>query len=87
MSEQRSSMTARGDQPLIGILVREQGQDLVRYIADESELENYSSSNSVAKALALAGVWKDLDPDEVLDSLDRIRHGDGAQPHRCHDGF
>jgi hypothetical protein len=74
MDERPRGMTARGDQPLIGILIRADGQDLVRYVADEGDLENGSSSNSVERALALAGAWSDLDADEMLDGLNRIRH-------------
>ena len=32
------------------------------------------------RALAVAAAWSDLDPDEVLDALDRIRHSSPPTP-------
>ena len=75
-----SSMIVRRDQPLIGVLVRENSEDMVRYVADEEELEKSSSPTSVERALALAGAWSDLDCDEMLDALDRIRHESKPTP-------
>ena len=80
MIEQPNSMIVRGDQPLIGVLVRKNGEDMVRYVADEEELERSSSQTSVDRALALAGAWSDLDGDEMLDALDRIRHESKPTP-------
>ncbi len=80
MSEHPTKLTARGDQALIGIPVRENGKEMVRYIADEDDLENGASISSVERALALAGVWSDLDADEMLDELDRIRHESKPTP-------
>jgi hypothetical protein len=68
------SMTARDDQPLIGVIIRRHGEELVHYVADEAELEELPGQSSVERALALAGAWSDLDPDELLDALDEIRH-------------
>jgi hypothetical protein len=67
-------MIAPADQPLIGILVREDGRDVVRYFADEDEADAYSTPASVQRALDLAGAWADLDWDEMEAALDRIRH-------------
>ncbi len=55
-------------------MVRRDGEELVHYVADEAELEESSGQSSVERALALAGAWSDLDPDEMLDALDEIRH-------------
>lgn len=80
MIQQPSSMTVRSDQPLIGVLVRKNGEEMVRYVADEEELEKSSGQTSVDRALALAGAWSDLDGDEMLDALDRIRHESKPTP-------
>jgi hypothetical protein len=73
-------MTVRNDQPLIGILIRKDGKDVVRYVADEADLENGSAPSSVKRALGLAGAWSDLNPDEMLAALDRIRHQSNPTP-------
>lgn len=82
MIEQPNSMTVRGDQPLIGVLVRKNGEELVRYVADEKELEKSSGQTTVDRALALAGAWSHLDTeaDDMLDALDRIRHESKPTP-------
>lgn len=82
MIEQPTSMTVtvRSDQPLIGVLVRKNGEEMVHYVADEEELENSSGETSVERALALAGAWSHLDADEMLDALDRIRHESKPTP-------
>ncbi|MBM2812301.1 MAG: hypothetical protein HW416_3060 [Chloroflexi bacterium] len=80
MIEQPNSMIVRCDQPLIGVPVRKDGEDMVRYVADEEELEKSSGKSGVERALALAGAWSDLDADEMLDALDRIRHESKPTP-------
>lgn len=81
MIEQPNSMTVREDQPLIGVLVRENGEEVVRYFTDDDEAEQASTPSGVQQALALAGAWKDLgDWDEVEAELDRIRHESKPTP-------
>lgn len=79
MIDQPTSMIVGPDQPLIGVIIREDGKDMVRYVADEDQLEK-SGQSSVERALALAGAWSDLDADEMLDALDRIRHESKPTP-------
>lgn len=72
---------ARGNQPLIGIPAREDGQEIVQYFTDEQGVEASSTSASLQRALSLAGAWKDLgDWIDTLDKLDRIRHESKPTP-------
>jgi hypothetical protein len=64
--------------PLIGIIVEEKGKEVVRYFTEEAQADQEASG--VAEALGLAGVWSDLDLDETLDALDRIRHESKPTP-------
>lgn len=77
MIEQRTvppqSLVVRGDQGLGGIPVTEDGQDVV-YSFIEDTLPTAIPSATIQDALSLAGTWSDLDWDEALEALDRIRH-------------
>jgi hypothetical protein len=57
--------------PLIG-LVDEDGT--VHYYCREEDVERALSASAKAGAPALAGVWSDLEWDEMQRQLDRIRH-------------
>lgn len=77
---QPKSLIVRGDQPLFGIPVREDGHDVVRYFADEAEADRARSKDSIQAALDLAGAWSDLDWEEAIAELDRIRHESRPTP-------
>jgi hypothetical protein len=64
--------------PLIGIIVEEKGKEVVRYFTEEEQADQ--AATSVADALSLAGAWSDLDFDETLNALDRIRHESKPTP-------
>jgi hypothetical protein len=64
--------------PLIGIIVEENGKEVVQYFTEEAQADRVSGG--VAEALGLAGAWSDLDLDETLDSLDRLRHESKPTP-------
>jgi len=71
----------RPNQPLIGIPLKEDGEDVVQYFTDEEGVEEASTSASLQRALSLAGAWKDLgDWNDVLEELDRIRHESKPTP-------
>src|SRR5574341_1363478 len=76
----RPSLIGALDQPLIGIILEENGREVVRYFADEDEADLAMSGGGVQEALALAGAWKDLDAEDALDELDRIRHAAPPTP-------
>lgn len=69
-----ASLAVTPDQPLIGIMVVEDGQQIVHYFADEDEIEAALPTPTIDDVRSLAGVWSDLDWEEALDELDRIRH-------------
>lgn len=77
-AEQRSinatSLAVRPDQPLIGIVLIEDGQEITRYFTDEAEADAVVATRSAADARDLAGAWSDLDWEETVTELERIRH-------------
>ncbi len=77
MTEQPTSMTVRGDQPLIGVLVQE---NVTRYFTDEKAADAAVPPGASEEALAAIGAWGDLDWDEMFDALDRIRHESKPTP-------
>jgi hypothetical protein len=65
---------------LIGIIVEEKGKEVVRYFADEKAADAAVSQSATQDALSIIGAWSDLDWDETLDALDRIRHESKLTP-------
>jgi hypothetical protein len=60
MPEHHANMITRTDQPLIGVIVQEDGEEKVRYTTNEQE-PDASGQTSIERALQLAGAWSDLD--------------------------
>lgn len=75
-----SSLAVPGDQPLIGLFLRENGREVVRYFADEEQAEAAVPDDAVQDALNLAGAWSDLDWDEMEAELYRIGHSTPPTP-------
>ena len=73
MIERHTSLLARDDQPLIGIIVNEEGHEVTRYFADE-EAADAAAANATGEALNAIGAWSDLDWEAMEEALDRIRH-------------
>ncbi len=84
MAEQQSSRTAgfmvHRNQPLIGIISHEDGQEVVHYFAEEAEADAAISSSAIQEILSLAGSWSDLNWDVVEEELYRIRHESRPTP-------
>ena len=80
MTERPTSLSVREDQPLIGVITRENGKDVTRYFTDDEAADAATPPASVQRALSLLGAWSDLDWDEALDELDRIRHESRPTP-------
>ncbi len=74
------SMSVGHDQPLIGIPVRENGRSVVRYFADDDSADVAAAAAVTQQALAAIGSWSDLDWDEMIDALARIRHDSTPTP-------
>jgi hypothetical protein len=66
-------------QPLIAIPYEHEGQFLVQYFTSEQEARA-AVPDAVKRAISLAGAWSDLDSDETLKELDRIRHNSNPTP-------
>jgi len=75
-----SSLVVERDQPLIGLLVEEQGREVVRYFADEAQADAALSDTDTQAALCAIGAFSDLDWDEMIGELDRIRHESQPTP-------
>jgi hypothetical protein len=69
----KSGLTVYPDRPLIGIVFVEDGEEVVRYFADEAEAHAAVAQTAI-DGRSLAGVWADLDWDEAAIALDCIRH-------------
>jgi hypothetical protein len=80
MMEQPKSIIVRDGQPLIGVPVRENGQEVTCYFTDEDAADAATPPTSVQRALSLIGAWSDLDWDDALRELDRIRHESTPTP-------
>lgn len=74
------SLFVRRDQPLIGVVLQEESQELVRYFVEEGDADIILPEQAAQDALNLAGVWADLAWDEVEAALDRIRHESPPSP-------
>jgi hypothetical protein len=68
------------NQPLIGIISNDDGQEVVHYFAEEEEADAAISSNAIQEILNLAGSWSDLNWDVVEEELYRIRHESSPTP-------
>jgi hypothetical protein len=80
MPEQPTSLLVEGDQPLIGVVLEENGHEVTRYFADESVADAAISDSSAQAALGAIGAWSDLDWEEIETELDRIRHESRPTP-------
>ena len=72
-------LVAEHDQPLIAIPVEENGR-VVTYYFVEDTVADAVLPRSTQEALSVIGAWSDLDWDEMVDALDRIRHESPPTP-------
>lgn len=75
-----SGFSIRFDQPLIGVLVEENGEWMVRYFSEEAEADTVTSRSVSQDAIRLAGAWSDLDWEALKRGLDSIRHESPTSP-------
>lgn len=84
MTEQRTgsmpSFHVRDGQPLIGIVLPEDGQEVTHFFTDEAAADAAVSRHRLQAALNVIGAWSDLDWDEAIATLDRIRHESTPTP-------
>ncbi len=75
------SIAVAPDRPLIGVLVEEDGRQLVRYFTDHgAAIAPSGSDETLRAALSVIGAWSDLDWEEFSRDLDRIRHESRPTP-------
>ena len=77
---QMAGFIVPGNQPLIGIISHDDGQEVVHYFAGEAEADASISSSAIQEILDLAGSWSDLNWDIVEEELYRIRHESSPTP-------
>jgi hypothetical protein len=80
MTEHQTSLSVRDDRPLIGVITRENGRDITRYFTDDDEADAATAPAGVQRALSLMGAWSDMDWEEAVAELDRIRHESQPTP-------
>jgi len=83
MSERTStpqSFEVSRDDALIGVEFEHDGEVMVRYFTDAAAADAARPSDALAAALGAIGSFSDLDWDDMVDSLDRIRHDSPPSP-------
>lgn len=78
--DEPTSLTAPHGAPLIGLVDTVDGREVVRYFVSEEDAEASISDEDVKRAFDTFGAWSDLDADEVLEALDRMRHESPPTP-------
>lgn len=73
-----TSLVVERGQGLIGVPLKENGQEVTRYFVDEGDAA--TSESATRDALSVIGAWSDLDWDEMVETLDRIRHASRPTP-------
>jgi hypothetical protein len=77
-SSQSGQIVINNTQPLIGIETKENGQPVTRFFGDEKEADQALSETHTEDIKNLAGIWGDLNWQDISDSLDHIRHEDNS---------
>lgn len=78
--ERTESLVVERDQPVIATPLIEDGREVVHYAVETETTTAATLPDSVQDALSLAGAWSDLDWDETVEALDRIRHESRPTP-------
>ena len=73
-------MVAGSDQPLIAVPIDHDGHEEVAYFVDEAAADDALRPDTTRPAIKLAGVWADLDGEQMLAELERIRHASVPTP-------
>ncbi len=80
MTEQPARLIVESDQPLIGVVLEENGHEVTRYFADEASADAATSNVVTQAALRAIGAWSALGWEEIERELDRIRHESRPTP-------
>jgi hypothetical protein len=66
--------------PLIGLIFEENGDEVVRYFTEEKAADAAVTQSATQEAINVIGAWSDLEWDETVAALDRIRHESTPTP-------
>ena len=72
-------VSALDDEPIISIPDRDD-PNVWHHFYTEEDADAYTTREDIERAKAAAGAWGDIDYDEMLDALDRIRHESTPTP-------
>lgn len=75
-----TSLSVDGDRPLVGVPMRENGREVVRYFAEGPGEDTSLPPDVLRRARAAIGSWSDMDWEETKAALDRIRHESEPTP-------
>ena len=65
-----TSFIAGTNQPLVGVILQNNGQPEVHYFADATAADSAVSEHATRDALSLAGIWSDLNWSEMEAELE-----------------
>jgi hypothetical protein len=68
------------ERPRIAVVEEIDGEEVVVYYDSEEEFAASITDDDIADALSLAGVWSDIDWDDMEAALDAIRHSTPPTP-------
>ena len=74
-----AGLTTRRERPLFGVPM-DDDQESIRYFTDDAEADAVLADRGVQQALSVAGAWSDLDWDEAVEVLERIRRDSRPSP-------
>ena len=75
-----TTFSVASDEPLIAIPLDEHGVERVLYFTSDAEADAYIRTRRPAGPVSMAGIWSELDANDMLDRLDRIRHESSPTP-------
>lgn len=81
ITPESTALAVPAEQPLVGVLLDEDGRQVVQYFAGEQPLRTVMDTDErLRAALAVVGAWSDLDWDGFSAELDRLRHESPPTP-------
>ena len=80
MAAETKMLVARRGEPVIVVPVEVDGEEVEWVFTSEAEADAALEDRAIREALDLAGAWSDLDLDEMLDELARLRHASPPSP-------
>lgn len=78
--QRKRSQAPPNDQPLIGSSTPEGNHTAMLFVTDQRTAAAERAQRRIQAALSVIGAFADLDYDEAMDALDRIRHESTPTP-------